>query len=389
MIKFQSYVEQVDITISHPEFGAKYYENIYKLMMSEFSFKDIIELDCLCENRVSIENFWSWFNLKNNIGELFSREIKKFESSLNEVDFVAFLIKYKAELVTLIPKSTIIMNLKDFILDEIDIKVIRKISVIKNHLENGIFNEKDALGVFFVNPKKEAINKYEHYIFRRCSIKTYDLIAQNIEVNLGRLKDIIRVEHIPFINYLNYRNTELLFNTSKEHITFTEIENLIKNFNYFRREYPLALLSDKELLDWEVDVLDEKTFKSIIDSFFQEKLKLVSDKFGTKYSEVFFSSITKNYSIKYNINQLLIVQEELSESLVDKITFQGFVSVLSILNDYGIIKNATARFPKIFMYYIKNISVKEDAIEGYFKRPGKNMKAIYDNMANWVDVKLV
>ena len=27
-IKFQSYVEQVDITISHPEFGFDYYEDV-------------------------------------------------------------------------------------------------------------------------------------------------------------------------------------------------------------------------------------------------------------------------------------------------------------------------------------------------------------------------
>lgn len=75
-------------------------------MISEFNFKDIIELDCLCENRASIESFWSWFDLKNNIGGLFAREIKKIECSLIEVDFVAFLINYKSQLVTLIPKST-------------------------------------------------------------------------------------------------------------------------------------------------------------------------------------------------------------------------------------------------------------------------------------------
>jgi len=244
-IKFQSYVEQVDITISHPNFNSDYYNDIYELMIREFSFKNVIDLDCLCENRVAIEDYWLWFDFKNNVGELFAREINKIEASLNEVDFVAFLIKYKSEIVTLIPKSSIIKHLKEYILDEIDIKLIRKISVIKNHLENGVFNEKDALGVFFVNPKKDALNKYEHYIFRRCAIKTYDLIAQNIEVNLGRLKDIIQLEHIPFINHINYRGNEIIYNASKEHITFNEIESLISNFNYFRREYPLVFYQIK------------------------------------------------------------------------------------------------------------------------------------------------
>jgi len=87
----------VDITISPIEFRFEYYADVYNLMRSAFSFKNINELDSLCDNRTSIEKFWAWINDHNTIGKLFSREIKKVETSLNKVDFVVYLINYKNE----------------------------------------------------------------------------------------------------------------------------------------------------------------------------------------------------------------------------------------------------------------------------------------------------
>ena len=40
-------------------------------MISEFSFKKIIELDCRCEKRERINSYWRWFDRENTMGYLF------------------------------------------------------------------------------------------------------------------------------------------------------------------------------------------------------------------------------------------------------------------------------------------------------------------------------
>jgi len=395
-IEFQSKAEQV-ITILNEatlrseidkELVTYLFISLSDTIVKEFSFLDYLELDEYLDEGNEVPDLGLLFDVINDrvseIKNLLDREIIKAKISLNEGDYVLFLLNRKRESLAFKPNYEVVKSLYEYYLLEIHSGIIRNKSVLQNHLNQEFSNDSDAMNLFLVYPKVEALTRYENYIFKQVAKYGIETVAQNLHVRMGRAQDLIGQNHIPQINHLNYMKEEIFANESGEYITFDEISDLLKDQNYFKEVLPLSRLEESELIHPDKDFIDKKFTLFLLESFFREKLGLVSDQYGNKIIDVFISSIsTPNAAHAFKKHVLIGAQRLISKHLTKLPDFQNLVGILWHLNDHEFTRNASSKFPKILVHYVSTHAYTESTIEQYFKRETPGMKRAKDETQIW------
>ncbi len=405
-LKFLSKADQTVKIIDTAEHENKFDNNgiedlmihLSEMIIREFTFFDYLELDGYLNEMPSLNLLFDIISVRlNEINNLFDREISKAKLSLNEGDYILFLLNRKRKSFAFKPNSGFVKTLLEYYLFEIHSGIIRSKSVLKNYLIRGIRNDSDAMNLFLVYPKEEALTRYENYIFQQVAKHGIETVAQNLHVKMGRAQDLIGQDHMPRIDHLNYMKEEIFANGNEEYVTFEEIQAILKDQNYFKEVLPLSRLDESELIDLDTDFIKKESAIWLLEEFFREKLGLVSDRYGNKIIDVFISSISaSNTTHAFKKHVLLDAQKLISKPLADKLYFQNLVGLLYVMSDQEIIKNATSKFPKILKYYVTTQALKEGTIRNYFMRNPKDEdqqdKRIVINqrkeyMENWYESK--
>lgn len=257
--------------------------HLSEMIIREFTFSDYLELDGYLNEMPSLNLLFDILSLRlNEIKNLFDREIIKAKLSLNEGDYILFLLNRKRETLAFRPSSKIVKKLLEFYLLEIHSGIIRNKSVLQNHLKQEFSNDSDAMNLFLIYPKAEALARYEAYVFKQVARYGIEAVSQNLHVKMGRTQDLIGQKHIPRIDYLNYMKEEIFENGNEEYVTFDEINAILKNQNYFKEVLPLSSLDESELIHPDKDFVDKGFTLFLLENFFDEKLGLVSDQYGNK-----------------------------------------------------------------------------------------------------------
>lgn len=395
-LKFLSKADQVVKTLEAAVQGnisdGNWYSDLIihmsEMIISEFAFLDYLELDGYLNDRYDVpylDLLLSVIDARvSEIRNLLDREIIKARISLNEGDYVLFLLNRKRETRSFRPNSKIVSTLYEYYLLEIHSGIIRNKSVLQNHLKQDFSNDSDAMNLFLVYPKVEALTRYENYVFKQVAKYGIETVAQNLHVKMGRARDLIGQNHIPRIDHLNYMKEEIFANENGEYITFDEISALLKDQNYFKEVLPLSRLEEKELIHPDKDFIDKKFTLFLLESYFREKLGLVSDQHGNKLIDVFVSSIfTLNAAQTFKKHVLIDGQRLISKHLSTKPDFQNFIAILCHLSDHDFIINATAKFPKILAHYVSSQAYSESTIKDYLTRERKEMKEAKDKTHMW------
>jgi len=382
-------VKTIEAAVHENKFGNNGIEDIMihlsEMIIREFTFSDYLELDGYLNEMPSLNLLFDILSLRlNEIKNLFDREIIKAKLSLNEGDYILFLLNRKRETLAFRPSSKIVKKLLEFYLLEIHSGIIRNKSVLQNHLKQEFSNDSDAMNLFLIYPKAEALARYEAYVFKQVARYGIEAVSQNLHVKMGRAQDLIGQKHIPRIDYLNYMKEEIFENGNEEYVTFDEINAILKNQNYFKEVLPLSSLDESELIHPDKDFVDKGFTLFLLENFFDEKLGLVSDQYGNKIIDIFISNISAlNTTGAFKKNVLIDAQILISKRLTEKRDLQNLVAILWHLNDHGFIINATSKFPKILAQYVSTHALKEKTIGDYFKRERADMKLAKDGTHNW------
>lgn len=395
-LKFLSKADQVVKTldaatqgnISGSNWHSDLMRHLSEMIISEFSFLDYLELDGYLDEGNKVPYLKLLLDVigarVGEIKKLFDREIIKAKLSLNEGDYILFLLNRKRETLAFRPRSETVKTLLEYYLLEIHSGIIRNKSVLQDHLKQEIRNDSDAMNLFLVYPKVEAVTRYENYVFKQIAKYGIETVAQNLHVKMGRAQDLIGQNHIPRIDHLNYMKEEIFANENDEHITFDEISALLRDQNYFKEVLPLSRLEEKELIHPDKDFIDKEFTLFLLESYFREKLGLVSDQHGNKLIDVFVSSMfTLNAAQAFKKHVLIDGQRLISKHLSTKPDFQSFIAILCHLSDHDFIINATAKFPKILSHYVSSQAYSESTIKDYLKRERKEMKEAKDKTHMW------
>lgn len=362
------------------------------MIISEFSFQDYLELDGYLNEGYEIPCLNLLFDVigarVSEIRNLLDREIIKAKISLNEGDYILFLLNRKREFLAFRPHAEVVKTLCEYYLLEIHLGLIRNKSVIANYLKQGIGNDSDAMNLFLVYPKVEALKRYENYIFSQVAKYGIETVAQNLHVKMGRAQDLIGQNHIPRIDHLNYMKEELFDNLDAEHVSFDDINAILKDRDYFKEALPLSRLENKDFISLDEDFIEKQSAVLLLEEFFREKYGLISDQYGNKIIHVFLSSITGgNHIYSFRKHELFEAQSLISKHAKEPADFLNLVGILWVMGDQKIIKNTTSKLPKILKHYVTTHALDEKTIKGYFLRRRGSMSLFKDAMYNWFDSK--
>lgn len=386
-------VKIIDAAVRENKFDSNEIEDLMihlsEMIIREFTFSDYVELDGHLNEMPSLNLLFDIVSTRlDEINNLFDREIIKAKLSLNEGDYTLFLLNRKRKSLAIKPNSGFVKTLLEYYLFEIHSGIIRNKSVLANHLIRGIRNDSDAMNLFLVYPKEEALTRYENYIFQQVAKHGIETVAQNLHVKVGRAHDLIGQDHIPRIDHLNYMKEEIFENGDAEHITFNEINAVLEDRDYFREVLPLSRLENKELIDLDTDFIKKESAIWLLEEFFKEKLGLVSDRYGNKIIHVFLSSITGgNHIYTFRKHELFEAQSLISKHVEEPADFLNLVGILWVMGDQKIIKSTTSKFPNILKHYVTTHALDEKTIRDYFLRRRGSMSLFKDAMYNWFDSK--
>lgn len=399
-IEFQSKAEQVITILNEATLRSEFDKELITYLfvplsdaiVKGFSFQDYLELDGYLSEGNEVPDLNLLFDVigarVSEIKKLFDREIIKAKMSLNEGDCILFLLNRKRETLAFNPNSATVKALLEYYLLEIHLSIIRNKSVLANYLKQGIRNDSDAMNLFLVYPKVEALKRYERYIFSQVAKDGIETVAQNLHVKMGRAQDLIGQSHIPRIDHFNYMKEDLFDNRDAEHVSFDEIDAILIDRDYFKETLPLSNLEDKDFINLDEDFIEKESAVLLLEEFFREKYGLVSDQYGNKIIHVFLSSITGgNHTYSFRKHELFEAQSLISKHAKEPADFLNLVGILWVMGDQKIIKNTTSKLPNILKHYVTPHALDEKTIKGYFLRRRGNMSLFKDAMYNWFDSK--
>ena len=383
-IELRSYLDQAIYYLKHPSFTVDDVPSLLEEIAETFTCKDLLELDAAVGPSVNLENLWSLLNRTYWFNEFFNREIQRYEDCLSEGQFVLLLLKKKAFSSNITVNSTFAQKIKTYYIDLINKNIIQLISVLKqDYRAVDFYSEKDIFYLFLIFPKEEALKKFEHYIHQRKMTQNFDEFAQNLYTFLERTFDILGLKHIPFIDRTNYRHDDLHLNTNNEFVTINELRQILGDYNYFQTEPPLLRLDNKYRLHLINDVKQNDLFYFIFERYFEEELGLTTDKFGNRIFKVFLNNISTDPT-EFKTHEYCDVQKLLSEKFKEKDVLKSFLALLDEMNKGEIIKNATAKFPKILYKYVNGIKQNSNSIKQDFTREDNIHLSIRDNVRNFI-----
>lgn len=169
-IEFQSKAEQVIAFLNEATLRSEFDKELVTYLfiplsdaiVKEFSFQDYLELDGYLSEGNEMSDLNLLFDVigarVSEIKKLFDREIIKAKLSLNEGDYILFLLNRKRETLAFRPNSKTVKTLLEFYLLEIHSGIIRNKSVLANYLKQGIRNDSDAINLFLGLPKRGSID---------------------------------------------------------------------------------------------------------------------------------------------------------------------------------------------------------------------------------------
>ncbi|MBA8986443.1 hypothetical protein [Sphingobacterium cellulitidis] len=379
--KFLSKSDQTIIMLSTDNSNLTDLMELSDAITEEFSITDYLELDSHFDRIPALQTLYKILYSESEIKQTFSADIHNAKLSLNEGEYILFLLNKKNEALKFQAISSHVKELIDWYLIQLESEIIRNISVLKNYLSNGINTDKEAFSIFLVNPKDDALKKFEHYIFKQTSVFGFDTLAQNLQVFAGRTYDLIKLDYIPYLNFANYSNPSIFENINQEFVTFKEINQILTNYNYFRTDRPLLNLDNKFRLNMDLDVKSPDIVRRVLSNYFEQSIGLTIDKYGNQVFDVFWDNISL-YPSKYKIHEYCYNQNQISERINDGVNLKYFIGLLNRLRDDDHLSNATAKFPMILYNYVKRIKLKPTSIKQLFTKEDNINESVRENTDN-------
>lgn len=321
-----------------------------------------------------------YYGFTTKVKELFNKDLKAIENSLNTGDQIAFLCgeyaeaKYKSEVLEFPLYNELMLIIGSII--------AKKVYVLRTAIESqSKIDISNAFHLFFLYDKETATAKFSKVIKQdkasrrnNDSVKHYWVMMDTLLIRLGKGEG---EEFIPKITVTGV-NSMVLFTTLENSISRKELDIIINEEDHFNRKPPLVDFSADKLINPSKDITDYNRVEGWFSTIFHEEIiklkgKEYWDKIGLDLGKIFLNTITDPYPSFLDYD-LIRTREYTIELLQAKNSdFKNrFFRLIYDLKEEGITKRWNTKFPLIFNHYIKTEGYSVATIRRFFRRDTEN-----------------
>lgn len=297
-------------------------------------------------------------------------KINEAEKSLSTVHLIAYLIglKYKASSFEYHPP------LFDNFIENIDNELIKHRAKLNTEL-NDNFSIKDSFGLFFIHDKEIALNIFTKFVISKLKKYDFDTLAIELIVCKDLLFHKIGINHIPNFNHSNYKDISLLKNEDQLFIEKHELSKILREKEYFNKDYPLSEYTEKELLNTNTHFSNFISFQDEFKQFLYNEIGNDSIYNNINIGEIFLNNIC-NELPKYDVFTLNHTNKILTKIIKDDESKIRFLAFFIHQFDLGYLTGITNILPSIFSNYFGSHLISKNTIESYFKKPLNRPKTL-------------
>lgn len=323
-----------------------------------------------------------YYGFTTKVKELFNKNLKEIENSLNTGDQIVSLCgeyakaKYKSESL----EFPLYNELRNELMQIIGSIIANKIYVLRNAIESqSKIDISNAFHLFLLYEKEAATAKFLKVIKQdkasrrnNGSVMHYWVMMDTLLKRLGK-----GVEFIPKITVTG-ENGVVLFTTLENSISRKELDIIINEEDHFNRKTPLVDFNAEKLLNPNKDITDYNRIEGLFSTIFHEEIvklkgRVYWDKIGLNLGKIFLNTITDPYPTFLDYD-LIRTREYTIELLQAKNSdFKNrFFRLIYDLKEEGITKRWNTKFPLIFNLYIKTDGYSVATIRRFFRRDTEN-----------------
>ena len=354
VLKFELNSQNINDISSEITENLNYYEllELYPTYEINENFRYII-------NKIGTYGFY-------NIIDNTLKQVSEAELSLSSVHYLAFLIGLKYKAISFEQKPPLF---EEFI-QILDNKIIIYKAKVKSELDDFI-TIKDSFGLFFIYDKADAKNLFINFITSTFKKYDFNILSMELIVSKDILFKKLIINHIPNINHINYKENSIFNNMNQIYIEEEEISKLIREKQYFNKDYPLSESTEKELLDLKQHFNNFNSFQNEFIEFLNREIGNRAYYNKINIGKIFIDNIC-NKIPKYDIYSLIHAKYILLIDIINHDKLKNrFIAFFIYQYEVDNLTGITNILPALLSKYFDIENLNKNTIESYFKRPSK------------------